>query len=133
MFLLENRGNCLHVSEFFVLIFLILPFSCSSMILGFQILNVSIPNMISIWHLVFHFFCHSTILLFNPCFDFCFIILVCFLLFGFFLCLFVFFFFAFLLFPTFELSIQPLTKTVIVFTSYFRCLTCFLNLPWFRC
>lgn len=79
MFLLENRGNCLHVSEFFVLIFLILPFSCSSMILGFQILNVSIPNMISIWHLVFHFFCHSTILLFNPCFDFCFIILACFL------------------------------------------------------
>lgn len=48
MFLLENRGNCLHVSEFFVLIFRILPFSCSSMILGFQILNVSIPNMISI-------------------------------------------------------------------------------------
>lgn len=48
MFLLENRGNCLHVSEFFVLILLILPFSCSSMILGIQILNVSIPNMISI-------------------------------------------------------------------------------------
>lgn len=45
----------------------------------FRFLNVSIPNMISIWHLVFHFFCHSTILLFNPCFDFCFIILACFL------------------------------------------------------